>query len=82
MSDMADEAYASEKLEIEAAVEEALEPLAGCETGPVWEGETPHCRRCGVIIPQERLEAVPCTGLCVRCAALAQQDQPPFDQPL
>lgn len=78
MSDMADKAYVAEEQEIESAVNKALEPPAGCETGPEREGGTARCRRCGAAIPQERLEAVPCTGLCVNCAASAQEDQPPF----
>ena len=73
MADTADQAYKAEEAEIEDAIAEALEPPAGCEAGPDWVGGEPHCRRCGTVIPEARLKAVPCTGLCVNCAAAAQE---------
>ena len=75
MADMADQSYELEELEIESAISEALEPPVGCEAGPDWVDGVPHCRRCHTVIPEKRLEAVPCTGLCVNCAAMAQEEE-------
>jgi len=35
-------------------------------------GEDARCRVCGVIIPDERLAALPATGVCVNCAGSGQ----------
>lgn len=75
MADLADQAYPAEELEIDEAIADALEPPAGCEAGPDWVDGVPHCRRCHQVIPAKRLEAVPCTGLCVNCAAIVQESQ-------
>lgn len=75
MADLADQAYEEEEKELDEAVANALEPPAGCEAGPDWIDGVAHCRRCHNIIPEARLRAVPCTGLCVNCAALIQENQ-------
>jgi RNA polymerase-binding transcription factor DksA len=33
------------------------------------------CRRCGQVIPSERLEAVPWTGFCVRCEEAVEEER-------
>jgi len=43
-------------------------PLAGDVKYNDMEKDTRSCRICGVEIPQERLEVIPDTLVCVRCS--------------
>ena len=75
MADIIDLAQPQESMEIEAAVRQALIPPAGCDVSPVWEDGVAHCGWCDAVIPKARLEALPNTGLCVDCAASAQESR-------
>ncbi|MDL2279056.1 TraR/DksA C4-type zinc finger protein [Desulfovibrio sp. OttesenSCG-928-G11] len=77
MADYADEAREAAQRHFYASLARALAPPAGCEQGPIWHHGRPHCRDCDAVIPEKRLKAVPGTGLCVTCAALAQTGTDP-----
>lgn len=72
MADLVDIAQSEENQDRDAAILAALAPPAGCEAGPCWIDGHPHCRMCESPIPAKRLKAIPGTGLCVFCAAEAQ----------
>ena len=70
--DIADAAYDTETQALEAALADARQALFSADPGPDWFKGKPYCRECGDMIPDRRLAAVPGTGLCVDCAAVAQ----------
>ena len=73
MMDIADAAQEFETKERAAALSNALAPPAGVGLGPDWINGKPCCTACGAVIPSARLHALPGTGLCVDCAAEAQE---------
>lgn len=73
MADLMDQAQAAETLDRAAAISAARAPLPGMQSGPNYRDGKPRCHECDEIIPATRLKAIPNVGLCVTCAAEAQQ---------
>jgi len=70
--DFIDAAQFAEAQARDAALTVALYRPAGIGEGPDWRDGRAYCRECDALIPRARLDAVPGTGLCVECAAIAQ----------
>lgn len=54
----------------------ALDQIDGA-LARIESGSYGRCEECGVKIPKPRLEAVPYTALCVRCASREEEDRGP-----